>query len=45
MSVYVPTKERIDTRVVYSKSAGYKPQFEDGLEKWIKLNLGVDDGF
>ncbi len=41
MSVYVESKESGDTQVVYKKSAGYKWQLEDGIEEFIKLNMGI----
>jgi len=39
--VYVPTKERCDTKVIYKKSAAYQWQLEDGIEEYIKLNMGI----
>lgn len=39
--VYVLSKQNIDTKFVYKKSLGYKWQLEDGIEEWIKGDLGI----
>lgn len=37
------TKDVGEVREVYSKSLSYKWQLEDGIERWIKSNLGIND--
>ncbi len=43
MSKFLPTKHVPNSQVRYDRRGNFKWQLEDGIEKWIKRNLGVKE--
>ena len=43
MMVTILTKDVGEVRDVYRRECGFKWQLEDGVEKWIKRDLGVGE--
>ncbi|KKN69646.1 hypothetical protein LCGC14_0439490 [marine sediment metagenome] len=42
MIITILSKDVGEVREVYRKSVGFKWQLEDGIEEWIKLDLGLE---
>ena len=43
MKVTIYSRDYGDVQDVYKKEIGFKWQLEDGIEEWIKRNLGVEE--
>ncbi len=43
MIITIPTKDIGEGKPIYQKSLGFKWRLEDGIEKWIKRELGLEN--
>jgi len=43
MKVTIRTKDVGEVKDVYKKESGYKWQLEDGINEWIKRDLGDEE--